>query len=217
MESPEPVVFVVEDDSATRRTLELILHSNGFHATAFPSAENFLMRIARVPPGCWVVDLHLPGIGGLDLVAQYSERREIVTPIIVTGHGTFIDAVRSMRVGAVDFLTKPIDPPTLVRAVERAIRVDSQKRSAYSNATMVRERYQRLSPRERQVLDLVVSGDTNKQIAEKLGLRAKTVEVHRLNLKRKVGATSTGDLVKFAASIRCGGEDDGLTGTRTAT
>lgn len=217
MESQEPIVFVVENDSATRRTFELILQSNGFHATAFPSAENFLMRVARVPPGCWIVDLHLPGIGGVDLVAQYCERREIVTPIIVTGHGSFADAVRSMRVGAVDLLIKPIDPATLVRAVERAIYLDSQKHAAFWKATMIRGRYQRLSPRERQVLDLVVSGDTNNRIAEKLGLSAKTVEVHRLNLKRKVGATSTGDLVKFAASIGCGGEDDGLAGTGTAT
>ena len=209
---PEPgpgrdpaVVYVVDDDEEVRRALARLLGSVGLTAATFPSAEAFLAHRVDDRPACLVLDIRLPGPSGLDLQATL-ERAHLEMPIVfITGHGTVPMSVRAMKAGAVDFLEKPFEDRALLEAVGRALDRDRERRAAREARTAIEERAARLTPRERQVFELVVTGLLNKQIADVLGAAEKTVKVHRGRVMGKMEAGSLAELVRMAQMIGLGG------------
>lgn len=196
----QPTVFVVDDDKAVRESLCWLIESVGMSVEAFSSAQTFLDAFDPERPGCLVVDVRLPGMSGLELQAKLAEDKHTLPVIIITGHGDVPSAVRAMKVGAIDFIEKPFSDQLLLERIRHAVEVDAgNRRSRHEQLDLV-ERLQRLTPREKQVLDLVVSGQPNKQIAQELGLSPKTVEVHRANVMLKMRAKNVAHLVRMVMS-----------------
>jgi len=193
-------VHVVDDDASFLRAISRRLEAAGFQVAAFDSAEAFLTRRSDLP-GCAVLDLRMPGAGGLELQEALSRSKEPLPVIFLTGHGDVSSSVRAMKRGAVDFLTKPVDGDELVEAVRRAIAVDAQVRAQRRTVRDLRARYERLTPRERQVFALVARGLANKQIAAELGTSERTVKAHRAQVMEKTGATSVADLALAAERL----------------
>jgi FixJ family two-component response regulator len=193
-------VFVVDDDVSVRESLELLIRSAGWRSETFASAQEFLARPRLSIPCCLVLDVSLPGLNGLDLQAHVAERTEM--PIIfITGHGDVPTSVRAMKAGAIEFLTKPFDDAVLLRAIHTAI---ERSRDAVRDSTRVRalqDCYASLTPRERDVMALVVAGRLNKQVAGELGISEVTVKAHRGQVMRKMKADSLPDLVTMAARL----------------
>ena len=195
-----PIVFVVDDDLSVRESLELLIQSAGWQPATFGSAQEFLSRPRPAVPCCLVLDVTLPGLSGLELQKQLAERTDM--PIIfITGHGDIPMSVQAMKAGAVEFLTKPFKHDALLDAIRGAIersraalRLDSEMRS-------LRKRYESLTPREREVMALVVSGLLNKQVGGELGISEITVKAHRGQVMRKMKADSLPDLVTMAARL----------------
>ena len=195
-----PIVFVVDDDLSVRESLELLIKSAGWRPETFVSAQEFLSRPQSPVPCCLVLDVTLPGLSGLELQKQLAERTDM--PIIfITGHGDVPMTVQAMKAGAVEFLTKPFKDDVLLDAIRGAIdrsraalRLDSEMRP-------MRKRYESLSPREREVMALVVSGLLNKQVGGELGISEITVKAHRGQVMRKMKADSLPDLVTMAARL----------------
>ena len=202
MPSKEPVVFVVDDEAPIREALGELLESHGLRALTFPSAGDYLAAEKVFNgPACLILDIELPDINGLELQKEIAEGDH--PPIVfVTGHGDIPSSVRAMKHGAVDFLTKPFSDGDLMRAIEAALTQDEQRRAERAERTAVEARYGALTPREREVLALVVSGLMNKQAASELGISAVTLEVHRRHVMRKMGAASLADLVRMAERLR---------------
>ena len=189
-----PQVCVVDDDPAVLRSLERLLKAAGFAVCTFPSPTEFLARVAPDVPGCLLLDLSMPELSGLDLQGAL-ERMGCRQPVIfISGRGDVRSSVSAMKAGALDFLTKPFDEMELLSAVQRALLRDREMRQA-------RERVALLTPRERQVLDQVIEGRLNKQIAAALGISEKTVKVHRSRVMEKTAARSTAELVRLADSL----------------
>jgi FixJ family two-component response regulator len=199
-----PIVFVVDDDISVRESLELLMQSAGWRAETFVSASDFLARPRALVPSCLVLDVRLPGLDGLELQQQLAERTEM--PIIfITGHGDIPMSVQAMKAGAREFLTKPFDTQVLLEATRQAL---EQSRAALRHASemqVLRGRYASLTPREREVMTLVVSGLLNKQVGGELGISEITVKAHRGQLMRKMKADSLPDLVTMAAKLGVGG------------
>jgi len=197
----EPTVFVVDDDPSVRRSTERLVRSLGFDVRTFASAKEFLEH-ARVPgPACLVLDVHLPGLGGLDLQRALTQAGVRIPIIFITGHGSIPMTVRAMKEGAVEFLTKPVRPRDLLAAVRAAIERDRGAQRARHEAAALRERYERLTPREREVLALVVAGQLNKQIAGGLATSERTVKFHRAHVMEKMAAGSLAELVQMAGQL----------------
>ena len=200
MPDAPPIVFVVDDDLSVRESLELLIKSAGWQPETFVSAQEFLSRPHPSVPCCLVLDVTLPGLSGLDLQKQLAERTDM--PIIfITGHGDVPMSVQAMKAGAVEFLTKPFKDDVLLDAIRAAIdhsraalRLDSEMRS-------LRNRYESLTPREREVMVLVVAGLLNKQVGGELGISEITVKAHRGQVMRKMKADSLPDLVTMAARL----------------
>jgi FixJ family two-component response regulator len=197
-------VFLVDDDPSVLRALSRLLRAAGHHVSAFGSPQEFLLLHDPAAPGCLVLDLAMPGLNGLELqralVASGSER-----PIIfVTGRGDIPSSVRAMKAGAVDFLTKPVNADDLLAAVGRAIERDRLMRQAGAELRAIGDRLARLTPREREVMLLVVAGRLNKQIAADLGTVEKTVKVHRSRVMEKMGVRTVADLVRMAERMGLG-------------
>jgi FixJ family two-component response regulator len=194
------IVFVVDDDVSVRESLELLIESAGWQPETFASAQEFLFRPRPTVPCCLVLDLTLPGLSGLELQEQLAERKEM--PIIfITGHGDVPMTVQAMKAGAVEFLTKPFKDDVLLGAIRGAIersrvalRLDVEMRA-------LKHCYESLTPREREVMDLVVSGLLNKQVGGELGISEITVKAHRGQVMRKMKADSLPDLVTMAARL----------------
>lgn len=194
------IVFVVDDDVSVRESLELLIESAGWQPETFASAQEFLSHPRPAVPCCLVLDVTLPGLSGLELQKQLAERTDM--PIIfITGHGDIPMSVQAMKAGAVEFLTKPFKDDLLLAAIRGAIdhsraalRLDSEMRS-------IRDRYESLTPREREVMALVVSGLLNKQVGGELGISEITVKAHRGQVMRKMKADSLPDLVTMAARL----------------
>jgi FixJ family two-component response regulator len=195
-----PTVFVVDDDSAVRKALSRLLHSAGLNVSAFGSAEEFLRASSAAnPPGCLVLDVAMPGLNGMDLQKTLAQQQASPLPIIfLTGRGDIPMSVRAMQHGAVDFLTKPADEEALVRAVHRAIEKDQVARQELAAVSEVQARLRSLTPREREVLEGVIRGKLNKQIAAELGTVEKTIKVHRARVMEKMEAESVPELVRLA-------------------
>jgi FixJ family two-component response regulator len=208
-----PIVFVVDDDAGVLDALYSLLKSVGLQAELFASTAALLERKFPDTTSCLVLDVRLPGIGGLDFQNQLS-RAGIHLPIIfMTGHGDIPMTVRAMKGGAVDFLAKPFRDQDLLDAVGLALEKDQRRRESDRAMADMRERFASLSPREREVLELVTTGLLNKQIASKMGLSEITVKIHRGHLMKKMSARTVAELVKFSELLvsdrRSRGDSDG--------
>ncbi len=194
------LVFVVDDDVSVRESLELLIRTAGWQPETFASAQEFLSRPRATVPCCLVLDVTLPGLTGLELQQQLAERTEM--PIIfITGHGDVPTSVRAMKAGAIEFLTKPFKDDVLLDAIRSAIERSRVALSLDSEVRALRTRYESLTPRERDVMVLVVAGLLNKQVGGQLGISEITVKAHRGQVMRKMKADSLPDLVTMAARL----------------
>ncbi len=194
----EPTVFIVDDDQAVARSLRWLIESVRLKVETFPSAQAFLDGYDATSSGCLVLDVRMPGMSGLDLQELLVAQRIHVPIIFITGHGDVQMAVRAVQAGAFDFVEKPFNDQDLLDRIQKAIARDADQRSKDAQRAQLRALFASLTPREREVLDLVVEGMSNKAIANSLGLSAKTVEVHRAKVMDKMHARSISDLVKMA-------------------
>ena len=192
---------MVDDDASVREAVRSLLRSVGLSVETFGTAQEFLSNPRNTAPGCLVLDVRLPGIGGLELQHQLAERKLQVPIIFITGHGDIPMSVRAIKAGAVEFLTKPFRDQDLLDAVQQAIDQDRRAREQRSEIAELRQRYEGLSPREREVMGLVVQGLLNKQIAGTLGTSEATVKLHRGRAMQKMQAGSLADLIRMAEKL----------------
>jgi len=198
----EATVFVVDDDSSTRELLVWLMKRHGMRTEVFPDARSFLNRYKADMPGCLVVDLNMPGMSGLDL-QQYLKEHGVHIPVLfLSGRADVPKAVKAVRDGAIDFIEKPFDYRQVVALVRECIARDERARVQREARRANAERLAQLTQREREVLDLVVAGKTNRDIAEALDISVKTVEAHRSRLMEKVEAQSVAELVQAALAAR---------------
>jgi RNA polymerase sigma factor (sigma-70 family) len=199
---PDQRVHVVDDDDAMRDSLVWLLESQGFGVDAYPSAESFLEAYRDDLHGCVVLDVRMPGMSGLELYERLAARHCVLPVIFVTGHGDVPMAVAALKKGAVDFIEKPFNDKDLLRLVQQCLELDRAQRSARREEAATLQRIATLTAREREVLDLVVLGRANREIADELGISVKTVEVHRSRLMEKMEAASIAELVRAVAGAQ---------------
>jgi len=193
----EPTVFVVDDDEGVRSALALLLKSMGQPAATYASAADFLADYDPDRPGCALLDVRMPGMSGLELQDELNRRGVVLPVIFITGHGDVPMAVEAMQRGAFDFLQKPFRDDDLAERIRRALARDRELRVAIGEKSQIQARLARLTPRERQVLELVAAGKPNKVMAAELGVSQRTVEIHRAHVMKKMGASSLAQLVRM--------------------
>jgi FixJ family two-component response regulator len=196
-----PIVFVVDDDISVRESLELLIRSEGWEPETFASAQEFLARPRALVPSCLVLDVSLPGLSGLELQKRVATERTDVPIIFITGYGDVPMTVQAMKAGAVEFLTKPFSDDVLLSAIRNAIERSKTALGHEAEMKALRDRYESLTRREREVMALVASGLLNKQVGGELGISEITVKAHRGQAMQKMKADSLADLVKMAARL----------------
>ncbi|HET9205738.1 MAG TPA: response regulator [Burkholderiaceae bacterium] len=197
MNAPGPTVFVVDDDPSVLKSLKRLLQSAGWSAVAFDSADAFLRAHDPALPGCLVLDMSMPGHDGLELQRRLTEMGSKLPVVFLTGHGDVPTSVTAMRAGAVNFLSKPVNDEALLASVAEAVQIDREARRGNAEMHVARERLTTLTARERQVLERVVEGRLNKQIADELGTGVKTIKVHRARVMQKMDSKSVAQLARL--------------------
>jgi RNA polymerase sigma factor (sigma-70 family) len=202
MTEATPVVFVVDDDPSIRRAIKILLESVGLEVELFGSAQEFVAGRPADRPSCLVLDIRLPGVSGLDFQRQLNEAKINIPIIFISAHGDVPMTARAMKAGAIEFLTKPFRDQDLLDAIQVALDRDRARCQREGEIATLRERFESLSAREREVVAMVVSGMPNKQIAAKIGITENTVKVHRSRAMEKLQAQSLADLVKMVERLR---------------
>jgi RNA polymerase sigma factor (sigma-70 family) len=202
MTQSDGVVFVVDDDESLRESLKDLIRSVGLRVEAFASAQEFQRAKRPDVPSCLVLDVRLKGLSGLDLQKRMADADLDIPIIFITGHGDIPMSVKAMKAGAVEFLTKPFRDQDLLDAIEQGLERDRKAREQRAQIEELHSRYRSLTPREREVLTLVVAGLLNKQIAGELGTSESSVKVHRQHVMEKIGAGSLAELVRMADKLR---------------
>ena len=209
MTEDEPIVIVVDDDPSVRRSTERLIRSGGLNVRTFASAGEFLDHPRPEGPACLVLDVRMPGLSGMDLQRELIQAGVHLPIIFVTGHGDIPMTVRAMKAGAVEFLTKPFRGRSLLDAVRAAIERDRLAQKERSATEELRQRYQQLTPREREVMPLVAAGLLNKQVAGELATTERTIKFHRAHIMQKMRAESLASLVRMVESLDISGRGAG--------
>ena len=201
------IVHVVDDDDSMRTALVRLLRISGFEAMGYASAGEFLLHPPDDRHGCLLLDVQMPGPSGLELQAALKESAIHLPIVFMTGHGDVASGIAAMKGGALDYLEKPIEPNTLLQVIDRALARDNENRAARRARRELRASFKMLSPRERQVFELVVAGNLNKQIADALDVAERTVKAQRATLMMKLGTDSAAGLGRLAERLRAAGEE----------
>ncbi|MGD0214622.1 MAG: response regulator transcription factor [Terriglobales bacterium] len=209
MKEQEPVVFVIDDDRMIRDSLQSLIKSVGLRVETFASAQDFLGSKRPDAAACLVLDVRMPGISGLDLQLKLRDGGILLPIIFITGHGDIPMSVRAMKEGAYEFLTKPVRGQDLLDAVQKALAKDRTLSHERREASEIREKFESLTPREREVLELVVAGLLNKQIADQLGMSELTVKTHRAHVMEKTQAESLAHLVRMSEKLKSAARKEG--------
>jgi len=204
MSETEPIVFIVDDDDSVRKSLARLITSVGLKVETFSSANAFLKRDSYDGPACLVLDIRMPGLSGLDLQTELAKAQRTLSIVFITGHGNIPMSVQAIKAGAVDFLEKPFEEQALLDAVHLAIQKDRAAKEKLAELSEIQERVESLTPREREVFALVVTGMLNKQIAFEMGISEKTIKVHRARVMQKMQAASLAELVRLAEKLGIG-------------
>ncbi|GAB3382345.1 response regulator FixJ [Spongiibacter taiwanensis] len=198
----EATVYLIEDDDAVRDSLQLVLESVGYKVDAHSRADSFLERFSPALAGCIVLDIRMPGMNGMELQRQLNNRNSILPIIFVTGHGDVPMAVEAMQRGAVDFVQKPYREEELLNKIQQAIAADVEARAALMEKQQIRQKLEELTPRERQVMELMIEGKANKVIAYDLDISQRTVEIHRARVMEKMAVRSLAHLVRMVMAAQ---------------
>jgi two-component system, LuxR family, response regulator FixJ len=201
MREPAPTIYIVDDDEAVRNSLRFLLKSVGHTCQTLASANEFLETYQPKHQGCLILDVRMPGMSGLELQQQLNLRGAIIPVIFITGHGDVPMAVEAMQHGAADFLQKPFRDQDLLDRIQRALERDARNRAALAQHERIRASFESLTPREREVLELMTRGKSNKVTAAELGVSQRTVEIHRARVMDKTGAASLAQLVRMAMDL----------------
>jgi FixJ family two-component response regulator len=197
MMTPNAIVFVIDDDQSVRKSLQKLLDSANYEVELFKSASEFLGRPAHPGPSCLIVDVRMPGLNGIDLQKTLIQRRREEQLVFITGHGNVSMSVEAMKAGAVDFLPKPFKPKQLLKCVENALARSAEQRERAARKNDARRLLDRLTPREFEVMQLLITGMLNKQVGAELGMAEKTVKCHRGSLMQKLRITSVAQLIRI--------------------
>ena len=196
-----PIVHVVDDDEAVRKATERLLGAAGFAVRTYGSADAFLSAFAAGTAGCIVLDVRMPGPSGTELQTMMAARDDRIPIIFLTGHAEVPESVRAIQRGAIDYLLKPVDAPVLIDAVSRALARDNVDRATRANRRMLQARYERLTPREREVFAHLIGGQINKQVAADLNITERTIKLHRARIFEKLEVDSMASLVRLAIDL----------------
>jgi FixJ family two-component response regulator len=204
--SDPATVFIVDDDVAVRDSLGMLLEAAGYAAEAFQCAADFLDNLTPSTRGCLILDVRMPDMDGLDLQKELIRRGARLPVIFLTGHGTIPETVRAIKAGAMDFLTKPVDGPALLAHVEKALKQGSAQQKRIDSYQAAASRLATLTDREREVLTLAVAGHVSKEIAQRLGISSRTVEIHRAHILQKTGASNLLEVARITGLLESGQE-----------
>jgi FixJ family two-component response regulator len=204
MKGKTPIVMVVDDDTGVRNAMRALLKSVGLENALYASAQEFLATYQPTQPGCLLLDIRMPGMSGLELQQQLNLRGAVIPVIFMTGHGDIPMAVEAMQHGAFDFLQKPFRDQDLLDRIQRALVKDGELRKSLGEHSRIKTHLDTLTPREREVLDLMIQGKQNKAIGQDLGVSPRTIEIHRARVMEKMGAQSVAELVRMMLDLAHG-------------